>query len=511
MLRILLSIIFVLNIFVCPFAKAEVTAVDIVTSFGKELEDYCNTGDIDHRINIESLCNGKIKIRVIDDLIISLIESNPWLSLSETENFLLDTYLNEISKFAESGNRIKIDNIQYDGMLSDNNVIAPAKCVRYDISVNSNTRTPKKYTNIALVRDNNITAIYQYASVRNFNRALKMLFPCINDFLDLYVERYGVRLIENKANEAFKILRNIVQENPIGQISNYSRELITSMLIANLGCEDIPSEQKKYELACYFTSRTICPKIIFDKKYKICQTGTYNMGKFIDGETTESWKYAKHHPYMNSKGGAYLQAILPYYRTLSLSKPYVYRKKNKFGYKNGNKVIIPAQYTFAYPFDNNVGLAMIQNNRNKWGAINEHGDIVIPFKYDVVNDVFVNGKNFVISNNNLILIDAEGNELRKISGYNYLIHKLAENQIIAYNYVKKLYDAYDFEGNLIVEDCFPSEYISLVDDNKIISSTPHDKKIYIDYYKYLFWGVPYCVIDDINKEYVHSIWHTLMR
>ncbi len=124
-------------------------------------------------------------------------------------------------------------------------------------------------------------------------------------------------------------------------------------------------EPKKYELASYFTSQTICPKIIYDKKYKEWQTGTYNMDKFIDGETTESWRYAKHHPYMNSRGSAYLHTIFSYYRTFSLDKPYVYRKKDKFGYKKGNKVIIPAQYKFVYPSDNKVGLAMVQNSINK--------------------------------------------------------------------------------------------------------------------------------------------------
>lgn len=514
MIRILLSITFIFNLFLCLLAKAEVTAVDIVTSFGKELEDYCNTGDIDHRVNIESLCNGKIKIRVIDDLIISLIESNPLLPLSDSENFLLDTYLNELSKFAESGNRIKIDNIQYDGILSDNNVISPnAICVRYDISVNPNTINPQRYTNIALVRDRNITAIYQYASLRNFNRALTMLFPGIKDFLDLYKERYGVKLIEDNADETFKILRSIVQENPIGQISNYSRALITSMLIADLGCKDIPTEQKKYELASYFTTRTMCPKIIFDKKYKECQTGTYNLGKFTNGETTESWKYAKHHPYMNALGSAYLHAILPYYRAFSLDKPYVYRKKEKYGFKNGNKVIIPAQFKFAYPFDNKVGLAMVQNSMGKWGVINVKGEFVIPFKYNVANDVFINGKNFVIYDNHLILIDTIGNELRKISGYNYLIPKLAENQIIAYNYITKSYDAYDFEGNLIVEDCFPSEYVSQLEKNIPYSEIriPRDKKNYLYYFEFRFSRLRYHIIDDVNEKYIHSIWHTLSR
>lgn len=213
---------------------------------------------------------------------------------------------------------------------------------------------------------------------------------------------------------------------------------------------------------------------------------------------------------MNAKGSTYYHAILPYYRPLSFDKPYVFRDKDKFGFKIGNKNFIPAQYKFVYPFDNQVGLAMVQNDTNKWGAINDNGELVIPFKYDVVNDIFINGKNFAIQDNHLILIDTLGNELRKISGYNYLIPKLSENEILAYNYITKSYDAYDFEGNLISDDYFPSKQISKLEDDipyRVFETLNHQKEDR-DYFAFRFSRLHYYKIDDVNKEYLFSIWQT---
>ncbi len=57
----------------------------------------------------------------------------------------------------------------------------------------------------------------------------------------------------------------------------------------------------------------------------------------------------------------------------------IYYENDKFGYKEGDKIVIPAQYDRAYIFSE--GLARVEIN-DKYGFINKTGKVVIPLKYD---------------------------------------------------------------------------------------------------------------------------------
>jgi hypothetical protein len=58
-----------------------------------------------------------------------------------------------------------------------------------------------------------------------------------------------------------------------------------------------------------------------------------------------------------------------------------FRMKNKWGYADTNrKTVIPCEYDFVFPFNNN-GMAPAFQNK-KWGFINKKGEIVLPFVFD---------------------------------------------------------------------------------------------------------------------------------
>ena len=245
---------------------------------------------------------------------------------------------------------------------------------------------------------------------------------------------------------------------------------------------------------------TTCPKIekLYKGKWQI--TGLQNYGNFIGyGETTENFKFYKNHPYINGngKGSAYFHFIFSFYRSMAATEvPFVVKKGKLFGFMSQKgEQTIPCQYSFAYPFDQRYKIAIVQKTNGKWGGIDTQGHTVIPFEYDVANDVFVDGKNAVIKDRHLVFIDTKGNKLRQLSGYIYLIPKLAENQIIAYNAIDKQYDVFDFNGNLICKDCFPEEYTEHLDSK----SWPKDKYIYLWYYDFRFNRINYHAQDNVNN------------
>lgn len=271
-----------------------------------------------------------------------------------------------------------------------------------------------------------------------------------------------------------------------------SMELVVSMEMAGVGCRQIGQYAKELDIANYFVHYTSCLAIekLGHDLYVTCGVNDY--GYIIGpGETLATWNLIKKHPYINDKGSAYFHYIFPKYRPLSnLDLPYIKKRGIHYGFVSGNgKVIVENKYSFVYPFDNKSRLAAVKDENNKWGFINEFGDVVIPNKYDIVNDVFVDGKNFVIKSDYLILIDKKGRELRKIYGYNYLIPKLGENQIIAYNGIKQQFDVCDFYGNLLYEDCFSKANMS--------------KKEYWRFYYYLNleWDrTNYYLRDNVNRR-----------
>ncbi len=56
-----------------------------------------------------------------------------------------------------------------------------------------------------------------------------------------------------------------------------------------------------------------------------------------------------------------------------------FKENNKYGYKANGKIVIPAQYDGADEF--REGLAFVSKNE-KWGFINQQGEVVIPLQYD---------------------------------------------------------------------------------------------------------------------------------
>lgn len=471
-------------------------AIAALKQFSEILSDYNVSRDLGEcGPKFEQIFGGNIKCRVEDDLMRWMVEKNPMLPQSDG-TYILDTYLNEITKNIDDGISISIENIAYDASAKNNVIGGTADCVKYDVCIRSGYSINARYSNLAFVRNGHITGIYQYSGARNYDRAVKMLLPGVKSMDEIYAHQ---RVDLLKAKDAFQIFRSIAA-NSYGAIATESMSFVVAMELAGIGGGELCKEALRRDLANYFCMHTTCPKIEKVSKGYWQITGLQNYGNFTgSGENTENMKFYKNHPYINGKGSTYFHFISPFYRSMGITEiPFVVKKGKLFGFMSQKgEQTIPCQYSFAYPFDQRYKIAIVQKTNGKWGGIDTQGNTVIPFEYDVANDVFVNGKNAVIKDRSLVFIDTKGNKLRQLSGYIYLIPKLAENQIIAYNAIDKQYDAFDFNGNLICKDCFPEEYTKVGHVN--IKSWPKNKYIYLWYYNFRFNGHNYDVQDDVNN------------
>lgn len=471
-------------------------AIAALKQFSEILSDYNVSRDLGEcGPKIEQIFGGNIKCRVEDDLMRWMVEKNPMLPQSDG-TYILETYLNEITKNIDDGISISIENIAYDASAKNNVIGGTADCVKYDVCIRNGYSINTRYSNLAFVRNGHITGIYQYSGARNYDRAVKMLLPGVKSMDEIYAHQ---RVDLLKAKDAFQIFRSIAA-NSYGAIATESMSFVVAMELAGIGGGELCKEALRRDLANYFCMHTTCPKIEKVSKGYWQITGLQNYGNFTgSGENTENMKFYKNHPYINGKGSTYFHFISPFYRSMGITEiPFVVKKGKLFGFMSQKgEQTIPCQYSFAYPFDQRYKIAIVQKTNGKWGGIDTQGNTVIPFEYDVANDVFVNGKNAVIKDRSLVFIDTKGNKLRQLSGYIYLIPKLAENQIIAYNAIDKQYDAFDFNGNLICKDCFPEEYTKVGHVN--IKSWPKNKYEYLWYYNFRFNGHNYDVLDDVNN------------
>ena len=464
-------------------AQSNYTALNAVEEFSKVLTEYAKTKDRGKCvIKLDNLCHQKIKCRIENDLMKRFVEKSSSLHYTNG-TYLFDTYVNEILKMINNGGHIRFENIEYDLDMSKIGLVkGNVNYVKYDLVVTENLGSVNRYTDIAVFRDDKLTAIYQYAGFRSYVATLKMLFPSLED-LDYLKGHWSMDL--SKAETAFSMFRKIASTY-YGSIAAKSMGMVVAMEMAGVGCDYMSKYAKEIDKASYFVFYKSYPNIEkwSSKRYIL-------NGLKYPSDEKEHWNLYKQHPYINDKGSAYFHFIYPKYRSIgNQNLPYIKKSKKGYGFVSENgKEIVDCKYSFAYPFDSHSNLAAVRNKNNKWGFINSKGSLLIPHIYDNVNDVFIDNKNFVIKDNCLILINKDGIELRRISGYNYIIPKLYENEIIAYNIIKQRYDVYDFCGNLLMEDCF----------NKS-NMTKDEYKRYWYYYNFDWNELPWSLHDDVNFE-----------
>ena len=112
-------------------------AIAALKQFSEILSDYNVSRDLGEcGPKFEQIFGGNIKCRVEDDLMRWMVEKNPMLPQSDG-TYILDTYLNEITKNIDDGISISIENIAYDASAKNNVNGGTAECVKYDVCIRS--------------------------------------------------------------------------------------------------------------------------------------------------------------------------------------------------------------------------------------------------------------------------------------------------------------------------------------------------------------------------------------
>lgn len=449
------------NLLVCLFTilfpfdmmADETNPCVVIQKWGQYLEQYSDTKDIvKYGPLLESICNGELKCRVEDDLMRRFAKENPLLPQVEG-TYMFDSYINGISKLIDMDCKFSIENIEeVHDIARFSFAKGEPRYVKFDIVLSKGLKHITRYSDLAFVRNDRITGLYQYNVAKRYTQALSMLSPCLKDGYHGFYEE----LNDKNFKKAFRMFREIVAAG--GDIARDALEFMVALEFAGVGCEDLDNYVVNFDISFYLRGHSSFPNI--KKKSGCWVLDGYRVDKFVGkGEDTVKGKWLKKNPYYNNIGSSWFYYVASHYRVLACNHPYVKCQKGKWGYVDQYGALkIPYIYTFGYMFDPKTGLALVKNQSGKWGFINTKGNNVIPFNYDVANDIFVNGKNFVIKDNTLCLIDIKGNVLRQISGYDYLVPKLYEDMIFAYNINTKQYDTFDFNGNLLARNCTPKDF-----------------------------------------------------
>jgi hypothetical protein len=205
MKKFFLLIILVLTL--TSVVAAETSPESVVALFGKEMSEWCKTGDISHRENIEALCDGVKKCRV-EDKIHADYQSTKGLTGYET--FVLDSYLNMFQTFMSDKISFSISNIQIE---EQDEMSEGQKLSFITANIKLSGIVNQEVKDLFLVRDNKISGIYTYSSQLSFNhlhgsllKALKLgkyhfsYFGFENGYVKIVNDDYSEGLMDTKGN-----------------------------------------------------------------------------------------------------------------------------------------------------------------------------------------------------------------------------------------------------------------------------------------------------------------------
>ena len=431
---------------ICSSAKP-IQPVDVVQAYADNLSAWCDTKDVSRYSDaIKELCSDGF--RVNDEIVCDWIRQKKMQELTHYDFNDYEKCLEDL--ITKKGVKIKINNIAVDNSvefsIANYGDSEPLAFVSADMSVEGYVNYHTK--EIFKIRNGKIVIISNYESEKLLGKAFLMCK-------------------QGKFKEAYDIFENVMYTT-----SNYRERLIaedfaTSILLKKSGQLKMDEYVRKYKLArnilrSFGSYSTRNLPILNDKTYSdYAQNCEEALGSRKRAVVLPAY-WEKAIPYIASSGRhhfdiAYNLWVYRYYEDINThyrqaeKKRFPKKSKKLYGFVDSDgKDVIPAQYQFAYPFDEKYGLALVQHSNGKWGYIDMEGKPRTQQNYDVASDVFVDGKTNVIRDGYLMLIDTEGNEIKSIYGYTDLSHKLGEDEMLAVYSVGALrYDLIDFNGNII--------------------------------------------------------------
>lgn len=385
-------------------------AIDIVRDFGKNLENWCKTKDSKYQLHLESLvasqeADGQ-KCRISDRII---NENAPDYKIKD-----IGVYTMIFKSRIHDGISVNYSNIKIDyapefstpvfGQSSDTPV-----CVSCDIHVEGALNYDTK--DIFYIRNGKIVAIGDYYADMTFNNAILLLKQKrYQDALDIFEEILSDPKTDSseRVEAKYFALSILLKRSKDLIYGKYARSYKIAHLVAKWNYFGHPTKsiktplltKKNYDIAL----RSV--KGSKDRKYHLPS----GLNKAIP------YNYITND---NSQIGFYYSYVFCDYRPIA-KKRFTILKDGKYGYVDEHDaIVIPAQYQFAYPFDEKVGLALVKQFNGGWGYIDMQGVPRTKLDYSECSDVWYNNKTYVITGSTVSrkvqLIDVHGNVLRQLS------------------------------------------------------------------------------------------------
>lgn len=358
---------------VSAIVNAENTPKSIVTSFGKALSAWCQSGDISYRIELEQLCNGVKKCRVEDKIHADYQIKN---GLRDYKTFVLDSYLNMFQTLISGGIRFNMSNITVETQdhYPDGQTLT---FITADIRVSGKLNYTVK--DLFLVRDDKISGIYNYSSLLGFQHLNGRLIETLQKEEAIWSTDFlkGYAVVLNKEDKCGLIDRK----------GNIIVPFIWDALTYPGGDFVLGSNYKSDKgKSCSYDLRYGGKKVPF-----------HNAEVFFVGEK-EGWEaFIEGYAVVFNREGkyAYLKEDDYLYNNIN----YIYDEAGPFceGYAyiklKGRGAIINKRFEIVIQDDSDYkicssfdeGLASVQNSKtHKYGFINTKGELVIPCVYDGV-------------------------------------------------------------------------------------------------------------------------------
>lgn len=416
--------------------------VEIVQAYADNLSAWSETKDVAFYSGaIQKLCDTFFKVN--DDIIADYIRRT---NITPRPLYNYDDYEKCLRDIISRGGHFKIKDIVIDNSAEFNvaryGYSEPIAFVSGEMTIVGGVNY--KVKEVFRIKSGKITHILNYEGDKNLNKAFALCkegkFQEAYDLFEkiMYTSKnYGEKHVATK----FSVSILLKKGNKLSMDEYIRRyKLARNIFIDNMGVVRDPD----YPILDDKTFSYYASNYESDPNYRNrVAVLPHNWQKAIpytglNFDYSHNFQIYRYYAYIGSR-----------YRQIEKSR-FAKITKNLYGYVDEKgKEVIPAQYQFAYPFDEVAGLALVQNKDGKWGYIDMQGKPRTAQNYDVASDVFVNGKTNAIRNGCLILLDTEGNEIKSVYGYTDLSHKLQENEMLAIYSVDSLrYDLIDFDGNV---------------------------------------------------------------
>lgn len=415
--------------------------VAVVQKFGTAMQQWCNTDEIQYYEQAMKLASGKMKC-LVDDKITQDAVANDQSQLLTNGTQEIQSYMYLFRDAIPHGQKYDMSNVKarpdFVEPTAFKNEIPPS-FVSADLALSG--KLVYDVTDIFYVRDGKITKIIDYSSDNSLGKAL-----------ELYSK--------HKYDEAFKMFRKLAYAD----YGNFDAQYyMVVMEIKKQGCSFIDKKVRDKEIAWFIA-----------KNYYAHNQNAVNLAtKFpLDEKQMDYAHYPSLYEWM-------LRCKQPAQSGLMMSFD---DKTMSAGFVNeSGRLVIPyGKYSVAFPYHDGRSL-VVSKVTSRCGFIDEKGNETVPMIYQNAICDFYKGRTWCIKDGAAYLVDNQGKVLKTIQGYSNLITFAPVGKYAMLYKTDKVFDIYDYNGNLCYEDYTTWSYNSITGIVTMRKSGADDVKYKIEW------------------------------